>query len=275
MNPASLLTQANGETKISLGGYLLPAEDFSMSNFMRFDLGMSWIHPGGITSSENLLAMLKFDRDMRVLDLGCGLGSTSRLVAKRYGCEVVGIDRDASAIKEAEARNQGFGGKVSFKAMDGTRMDFEDNTFDCVIMQSVLCYNNKSALLREVHRVLKPGGEVGANESTWLQPPTPETAMVTRATVCETFQFAAEIDSWVSVLRDAGFSDVKSRTYEFGAMSPYQMLREEGLFKTFKIMVKVMLTPELNMRLGAISTYFTTFSGYFGYGLYVGSKPVV
>jgi ubiquinone/menaquinone biosynthesis C-methylase UbiE len=139
-------------------------------------------------------------------------------------------------------------------------------------MQSVLCFNDKSRLLREVYRVLKTGGQVGANESTWLQPPTPETTTVTRATICETFQHAVETSSWVSFLLEAGFSDVNSKTYEFTSMSPYQMLREEGLIKTFKIMTKVLLNPELNMRLGAVSTYFKTFHGYFGYGLYVGHK---
>ena len=272
MNPANLLTQTDGGMKISLGGYLLPAENFSMANFMRFSLGMSWLHPGGITSTENLLTMLNINKDMRVLDLGCGLGSTSRMIAKRYGCKVVGIDLDPSMIAEAEARNHGFSDKVHFVPMDGTKMVFNDNYFDCVIMQSVLCFNNKSSLLREVYRVLKTGGQVGANESTWLQPPTPETTTVTRATICETFQHAVETSDWESFLLEAGFSDIKSKTYEFTSMSPYQMLREEGLIKTFKIMAKVLLNPELNMRLGAVSTYFKTFQGYFGYGLYVGYK---
>ncbi len=271
MNPADLLTQSNGETKVRLGGFLLPAEDFSMANFMRFRLGMAWLHPGGITSTEYLLNMLRITPGMRILDLGCGLGTTTDMLARRYGCEVVGIDHDPSMIAGAMSKKT-YSKHVVFKNMDGTAMEFDANTFDCVILQSVLCFNDKEKLLREIFRVLKPGGQLGINESTWMQPPTPETAIVTRATICETFCHALETNDWISILLDTRFTNIKHKTYEFTSMSPYQMLREEGFFNTLRVMIKVILNPELNMRLGAVSTYFSTFHGYFGYGLYTGTK---
>jgi len=273
MNPADLLVQSDGEDKIRVGGYLLPAEDFSMTNFMRFDLGMSWLHPGGMRSTENLLAQLRLNRNMRVLDLGCGVASAARIIAKRYGCEVVAIDRDSSMIAAAAAYNRAYSDQVSLLTMDGLNMDFADNSFDCVILQSVLCFNDKQKLLQEIRRVLRPGGQIAANESTWLQPPTGKTAMVTRATICESFQNALESNQWIAILLDAGFTNVKSKTCEFTAMSPYQMLREEGLLNTIRIMSRVMLNPELNTRLRAVSSYFSIFHGFFGYGLYIGSKP--
>ena len=273
-NPEELLCVENGREVVRIGGYALPTEDFSMSDFMHNDLDMSWLHPGGIIATERLLARLRLSPQMRVLDLGCGPGQTSRLIARRYGCEVVGIDRDPAMIEEAKARSIGNRFKcIRFEAMDGTKTSFEDQSFDVVIFQSVACFNEKSALFNEVTRLLKPHGQLGFNESTWITPPTPSVQRVTRSTICQTFKDALMAAEWQAAMQSAGLKPTNCETHEFTDMTPYQMLREEGLLKMVKIMWRVLRNPELNMRLSAVSSYFSTYPGYFGYGIYTAERP--
>jgi ubiquinone/menaquinone biosynthesis C-methylase UbiE len=272
-NPEELLCIENGREVIRIGGYALPAEDFSMSDFMHNDLGMSWLHPGGIISTECLLAHMRWTPQMRVLDLGCGPGQTTRLIAERYGCEVIGIDLDPAMIEEAKIRTVGNQFKrTQFETMDGTKTRFEDQSFDVVIFQSVACFNNKAALFNEVARLLKPNGQLGINESTWITEPTPSVQRVTRSTICQTFKHALMAAEWQAEMQSAGLKPTNCETHEFTSMTPYQMLREEGLLKMAKIMWRVLRNPELNMRLSAVSSYFTTYPGYFGYGIYTAER---
>lgn len=273
-NPEQLLVQEDGREVVKIGGYVLPAEDFSLTHFMLNDLGMTWLHAGGLPSTERMFGHLELKPDSRLLDLGCGVGSAARFAVRKYGCEVVGIDQDPSMIERARrmTRNTRYA-RVSYQVMDGSSMAFADASFDCVLIQSVACFNEKEPLLREVYRVLKPGGRVAMNEVTWIQPPTEKIAKVTRATVCETFCGALLAEDWLDLLKQTGYRIHSHETFGFEPATPYQILREEGFLNTLKIYGRVLTNPRNLMRLSAVSDYFRRFPGYFGYGIYVGAKP--
>ena len=99
-------------------------------------------------------------RGKRVLELGCGEGGTSVLLAKR-GASVVGIDLldfRLDAARERVAQHK-VGDAVQFALMDGMQLGFDDNTFDLIISKSVLVFTDHAVLARECYRVLKPGGK--------------------------------------------------------------------------------------------------------------------
>lgn len=272
--PEQLLVTTDDREIVKIGGYILPAEDFSLTKFMLDDLGMTWLHPGGLPSTERMLQHLALSPDSRLLDLGCGVGSTTRYLARKFGCEAVGIDYDTEMIEQAKRRSAGNRyAQISYQVMDGSAMEFPDASFDTVVLQSVACFNDKLPLLREVWRVLKPSGRVALNEVTWMRSPTEKVARVTRATVCETFGGAMLERQWLNLLTQAGFDLVSHESYEFEPVAPYQLLREEGLINTVRTFTRVLTNPNNLMRLSAVSDYFKRFPGYFGYGIYVGSKP--
>jgi len=91
-----------------------------------------------------------------VLDVGCGDGTLAASFAEA-GARVVGCDADARMMARA-AQKHGVEGPRFLRA-DATRLPFADASFDLVSMITVLAFiPDAPAALREVARVLRPGG---------------------------------------------------------------------------------------------------------------------
>ena len=60
-------------------------------------------HVGGRTATDDLMKQLRLVDDLRVLDVGSGLGGAARFVASRYGCRVTGIDLTEEYVETARA----------------------------------------------------------------------------------------------------------------------------------------------------------------------------
>jgi SAM-dependent methyltransferase len=105
-----------------------------------------------------------------VLDVACGSGGISALLAKETGAKVVGIDNDPRAI--ASARDRDAPG-CEFHVFDANEpLPFEDGSFDAVFSNdSVHHLRNRRATLREWSRVLSDGGRVLYTEGLVLTGP--------------------------------------------------------------------------------------------------------
>lgn len=139
-----------------------------------YDLVGQWnlpiVHMGGLAATDELLALLQVKESDRVLDVGCGTGFTACQIARTYNCRVVGIDISGKMIERSKERVQKerLQDKVEFQVADVTQLPFDDDSFDVLIMESFLNIlegpNIIKKALKEISRVVKPGGRVGANE---------------------------------------------------------------------------------------------------------------
>jgi ubiquinone/menaquinone biosynthesis C-methylase UbiE len=97
-------------------------------------------------------------KDLAVLEIGCGLGTDGAQFAKA-GANYTGIDLTNAAVDLARRRFELFDLRGSFRVADAERLDFADNTFDIVYSHGVLHHTpDTQAAIREIHRVLRPGG---------------------------------------------------------------------------------------------------------------------
>lgn len=118
-------------------------------------------HIRGRAATLELARAAQLDSTKRVLDVGSGVGGTSRCLAKEFGCRVTGIDLTdeychAAAMLSARI---GLTDLVDYRQGDATSLPFNDGTFDVVWTEHVaMNIPDKSRLYREMHRVLKPGG---------------------------------------------------------------------------------------------------------------------
>ncbi len=125
-------------------------------------------HVGGISATNELLEMLFPKEQDFILDIGCGGGYTACYIAKKYGCQVKGIDASPVMIKNAikRAKKLQVTHLVTFEVADVYQLPFEDNIFDCAFFESFLNVlpGDREAAMNEITRVVKPGGRIGGNE---------------------------------------------------------------------------------------------------------------
>lgn len=109
-----------------------------------------------------------------VVDVGCGTGAFSRVIAQglsiKRGGRIIGIDRNGELLKTARklGDDAGLAGLISFKKGDATKMiPLPDNFADRVVCQAFLWLfteRQREKVIREMIRICKPKGVIGAVE---------------------------------------------------------------------------------------------------------------
>ena len=111
--------------------------------------------------ADDLVAAAAPGPDERVLDVACGTGIVARLAAQRVGGagQVVGLDISPSML--AMARAAAPSAAIEWQEGSATELPFPDGAFDLVLCQQGLQYfPDRPAALREMRRVLTPGGRL-------------------------------------------------------------------------------------------------------------------
>lgn len=155
----------------------------------------------------------------RVLDAGCGVGGTSRWIAKNRGAKVVGITPVSSQVDQARALclAEGVTG-ASFEVLDYTATGMPAASFHAVLALESLCHaRDKRAFYREMHRLLKRGGRLVVAEYTRSRRPlAPEEERVMRSWMdgwaIPDIATARDHEMWA---RESGFDAVHHRDASF------------------------------------------------------------
>jgi demethylmenaquinone methyltransferase / 2-methoxy-6-polyprenyl-1,4-benzoquinol methylase len=122
---------------------------------------------------------IRAEPDDRVLDIACGTGLVARALVERWGCQVVGLDQSATMLSRARqllAANPRLAGRISLVEGEAETLPFADREFDHLTFTYLLRYvDDPAATLRELARVVKPGGRISSLEfrvptGIWLWP---------------------------------------------------------------------------------------------------------
>lgn len=107
---------------------------------------------------------------LRVADIGCGAGTSSRLWAE-IGCEVCGIDVNEELISIARSRSGEFGSRIEYCVGFASRLPWPDASFDVVMLPELLEHvPDWRETLREAARVLDKGGLLYLSTTNYLCP---------------------------------------------------------------------------------------------------------
>ncbi len=100
----------------------------------------------------------------RVLDVATGTGLVARALARR-GAAVVGLDQSEPMLDAARARTRESTGSIELVRGEAERLPFGDGEFDALTFTYLLRYvDDPAATVRELARVVRPGGRIGSIE---------------------------------------------------------------------------------------------------------------
>jgi SAM-dependent methyltransferase len=238
-------------------------------------LGKKVIHPGGRISTESLIARAAFAPGQRVLDVGCGVGTTAIEIARRFGATVTAVDIAPLMLERASAnvRRAGVADRTSVENADICNLPFLDASFERVVAEAVTMFVDRARAARELVRVCEPGGRVLATEFYWRRPPTAEARHLFLGEVCPGLQFDS-VDDWVQLYSSAGLADVQVETGPFDMMTPGGFLHDEGLRNAVEVMARALSRQSYLRKMLWLVPRVARAVPFLGYILVSGTKPV-
>jgi demethylmenaquinone methyltransferase/2-methoxy-6-polyprenyl-1,4-benzoquinol methylase len=189
-----------------------------------------------------LVDAIAASRPKRILDVATGTAGVALALARRTGAEVVGVDLTEEMLRQGQTRVAAAGeSRVWLAVARAERLPFADGAFDALSFTYLLRYvADPAATLRELARVVRPGGVVASLEFAVPPPPVwrPAWRLYTRL-VLPTAGLAAggaewawvgrflgpsieehyrryPVDRHVAMWHDAGLEDVRAQTMSLG-----------------------------------------------------------
>jgi SAM-dependent methyltransferase len=239
-------------------------------------LGKRVIHPGGRRSSEELFRLADIQPGQRALDVGCGVGTTAILMARRFGADVTAVDISPIMLERARAnvRRSGIEEHVHVRRGDILSLEFADDTFDRVIAEAVTMFVDRPAAAAELVRVCRPGGMVLATEFLWRKPPTDEARELFLGQLCPGMQFD-NLDGWLQIYAKAGLDDIQVRSGPFELMTARGFIKDEGFVNAAACMARGLSKPVRLRKMAWMMPRLRKAVPYLGYVLLAGVKPSV
>ncbi len=237
-------------------------------------LGKRVIHPGGRAATDELIRRADFRADQRVLDVGCGVGTTAIRIARGFGASVTAVDI-APLMLERSAANvsaAGLNDRVTVEHGDITSLPYSDGSFDRVVAEAVTMFVDRPPAARELVRVCKPGGRVLATEFFWRTPPSAEARHFFLDVVCPGMQFES-LDDWVRLYSAAGLADIQVETGPFNMMTPAGFLHDEGLMNSAAVMGRAISRLSYARKMAWLMPRVARAVPYLGFILVSGTRP--
>jgi ubiquinone/menaquinone biosynthesis C-methylase UbiE len=159
--------------------------------------------------STVMVRMAAIGKNAKVLDLGCGNGTTSLWLCKNCGCRAVGVDLSGVRISNArqglEQQRPELKGRLQFKKASATDLPFDDGSFTHVWSQATIYHvHDKQQALKEAYRVLAEGGVFVFDD---LTKPKPDIGDDAEKYVYDRLLFDTDLsfESYQDALRSTGF----------------------------------------------------------------------
>jgi SAM-dependent methyltransferase len=170
-------------------------EDIGQSSWMTASEWLRFADQLGVTAASE------------VLEVGSGSGGPAIYLALKRGCRITGVDMNEHGVRNATslAADRGVAGRVDFRVADASApLPFPASAFDAILSNDAMCHiDHRLAVLREWHRVLRPGGRALFTDAMVITGPVSHEEIAIRSSIG--FYLFVPPGANERLLREAGF----------------------------------------------------------------------
>ncbi|MGI9274069.1 MAG: MerR family transcriptional regulator [Endozoicomonas sp.] len=146
-----------------------------MKDFEVIFSGLDHLGPG--SESDTLRALASVPEEVSdILDIGCGTGASSLVLAQHRQADIVALDNDAISLKTLEARVERLspGGSIEICCASMFSPPFGDAAFDLLWCEGSVYIMGFHKALKQWRNLIKPGGYLMVSDLVWTQNQPPE-----------------------------------------------------------------------------------------------------
>jgi SAM-dependent methyltransferase len=227
-------------------------------------LGKRVLRPGGLELTRWLLEHASITPQDDVIELAPGLARTAALILARRPNSYTGIERDTRAAQFAERAlaSGGFDGARILRA-DAASVPLADGAASLLVGEAMLSMQTaatKHAIIREAHRLLRPGGRYVIHELA-VAPDSIDPTQLARihtdlSSAIHVGVRIGTVHDWQQWLEHAGFTVEEVTTAPMHLLEPGRLIRDEGLFGALRFAFNAMRTRGAARRLRAVRHVF-------------------
>jgi SAM-dependent methyltransferase len=151
-------------------------QDRMTTLFFEMFTGLPRQGPGDATSTLRALSLVPaLGSESRILDIGCGTGLQTRVLAQHSPARIVAIDNHPPYVDELNraASALGIEDRLEARVADMRQLDFAPGSFDVIWCEGAIYNVGFEAGLREWRRLLAPGGHAAITEACWMKSDIP------------------------------------------------------------------------------------------------------
>ncbi len=164
--------------------------------------------PGSDACTARALSMtLPLPRDPHILDIGCGPGAQTLVLAKQTGGHVTAIDTHQPFLDDLKRRAERahLASRIHPQHGDMTALEIGEASFDLIWSEGAIYIMGFREGLQAWRRFLKPGGALAVTEAAWLVDDPPDEA---RRFWQAAYPAMKHVEENIAILQEAGYSHV-------------------------------------------------------------------
>lgn len=224
-------------------------------------MGKKVLRPGGKELTEQLVENLKINDKDDVIEFAPGLGFTANLSLQRHPHSYIGVDADPEAVRYLDNKIKG----NNLKFINGNAQEVELK--ECCAtklygeaMLTMHADHRKANIIKEAHRLLKPGGLYAIHEIGLAPDQLPEELKAEiQKDLAKTIRVNARpltVQEWEELLTNAGFEIVFKATNGMHLLESKRIVSDEGFFNTLKIGWRIVSNRDARKRISAMREVF-------------------
>jgi len=224
-------------------------------------MGKRVLRPGGVGLTRKLIEALAIKQDDEIVEFAPGLGVTAALAWQAKPQSWTGIELDGLAAERLRAKLRKPEHKVVQANASGSGLP--EASADKVYGEAMLTMQGekqKTAIIQEAFRLLKPGGYYGVHEIA-LSPEdlSGERQAAIQKDLIDNIKVNARpktLKAWISLFESAGFEVVKTEQSPMHLLEPKRLIQDEGLLRVLLIGLNMLFHPRIAKRIRGIRAAF-------------------